>query len=71
MSTLPPDFARCEGRIATSPSVFGTVTIGQSACVRCLRRTEPGNPDGPQSHIKPPEFVDGKCPSRIGPEDYQ
>ena len=59
---LPPDFARCEGRIATSPSVFGTVTIGQSACVRCLRRT---SPPGDQ-HMVPPEFKDGQCPERIG-----
>ena len=68
---LPYDYARCMGHIYTMPGVMGTLTMGQAECVRCLRRTEPGNPDGPQSHIKPPEFVDGKCPSRIGPEDYQ
>ena len=54
------DVTRCDGRITTSPSGFGTVSVGQAECLRCLRRTSPGGPD-----MEPPQQVDGKCPSRI------
>lgn len=56
---------RCDGRITTSPSGFGTVSVGQAECLRCLRRTaERGEYVW---LMEPPQFVDGKCPSRIEP----
>ena len=33
------DVTRCDGRITTNPSGFGTVSVGQAECLRCLRRT--------------------------------
>ena len=36
---LPDDVARCDGRITTNPSGFGTISVGQAECLRCLRRT--------------------------------
>lgn len=69
--TLPYDIARCEGRVTDQPmgqiaSVRVTSSVGHSECVRCRRR-EPGAPDRPQPYTMPPQFVDGKCPSRISP----
>ena len=58
---LPYDVARCDGVMPEQPMLH-------AACVRCLRRTEPGNPDGTQVYIVPPEFENGKCPMRIGLE---
>ena len=34
---LSNDVTRCDGRITTNPSGFGTVSVGQAECVRCLR----------------------------------
>lgn len=62
---LSIDITRCDGRITTSPSGFGTVSVGQAECLRCLRRTSERG-----EHVwlmEPPQFVDGKCPSRIEP----
>lgn len=64
MSTLPYDYARCAGRISTSPTSFGTVSVGRAECVQCRRRT-PGRPDGQQVYVVPPPLKDGKCPIRI------
>ena len=63
MSTLPYDYARCAGRISTSPTPFGTVSVGRAECVQCRRR-EPGHPEH-QGHMTPPPLKDGKCPERI------
>ena len=64
-TTLPNDYARCDGHIATAPSTFGSITAGRAECVRCLRRTAP-RPER-FSMFAPPEFQDGKCPQRIAP----
>ena len=37
----------------------------QAECLRCLRRTSPPSPYR-QSYILPPQFIDGRCPQRIG-----
>lgn len=66
--TLPYDIARCEGRIHTAQTAFGTISAVQAACVRCLRRTDPGHP-ARQVMIVAPEFQTGKCPSRLPPAD--
>ena len=63
--TLPYDYARCEGRMATSSHAFGSIAVGQAECVRCQRRTSPPSPYR-QSYIMPPQFIDGRCPMRIG-----
>ena len=62
---LPDDVARCDGRITTNPTGFGTISVGQVECVSCLRRTaERGEYVW---MMEPPQFVDGKCPMRIAP----
>ena len=60
------DVARCDGRITTNPTGFGTISVGQAECVRCLRRTSPGRPEEPK-FVEPPPLVDGKCPKREAP----
>ena len=64
------DDARCNGRIVQQkiPGQQTAITIshGQAQCVQCLRRTA-----GRGEHVlmmEPPQFVDGKCPMRIGEE---
>ena len=71
--TLPYDIARCEGCIVNRAEVSGPIAAAlfpdnemHTECVRCRRR-EPGAPDRPQPYTMPPQFVDGKCPSRISP----
>ena len=69
---LSIDVTRCDGRITTNPPGFGTVSVGQAECVRCLRRTSPGRPDGPQpKFVEPPPLVDGKCQKREAPETWE
>ena len=34
---LPDDVTRCNGRITTNPTGFGTISVGQAECLRCLR----------------------------------
>lgn len=63
--TLPYDYANCEGCMATSADAFGTTSIGRVERVRCQRRTSPPSPYR-QSYILPPQFIDGRCPMRIG-----
>lgn len=63
--TLPYDYARCNGRIATLDSTGVIVTMGQAQCVHCLRRTSPGRQEG-QEFMEPPQFVTGRCSMRIG-----
>ena len=61
---LSNDVARCDGRITTNPSGFGTVSVGQAECLRCLRRTA-----GRSEYVwmmEPPQRVDGRCPMRLG-----
>ena len=63
------DDARCNGRIVQQkiPGQQTAITIshGQAQCVHCLRRTaERGEYVW---RMEPPQFVDGKCPSRIEP----
>ncbi len=70
MNPLPYDIARCAGRmnaqeLGTAGIVRITTSIGQAECVRCRRR-EPGHPER-QTHMSPPQFVDGRCPERIKP----
>ena len=64
---LSIDVTRCDGRITTNPPGFGTVSVGQAECVRCLRRTSPGRPEG-QEFMEPPQFVAGRCSMLIDPE---
>lgn len=72
--TLPYDYARCTSRIVTQkiPGQTTAITIsrGQAECARCLRRTSPGHPTR-QVYMYPPPQVDGKCPKRIGPEEWE
>lgn len=60
--TLPFDIARCAGRL--DPMVIEYTLL--DPCVQCQRRTSPGNPHG-QWYQGPPEFENGKCPTRISP----
>ena len=74
--SLPYDYARCHGRMVKQniPGTVTAVTIshGQAECVRCLRRTSPGSPDGPQpKFVELPPLVDGKCPKREAPETWE
>lgn len=66
---LSNDTARCNGRIVQqkipSPQTAITISHGQAQCLRCLRRTSERG-----EHVlmmESPQFVDGKCPSRIEP----
>lgn len=73
---LPYYYARCAGWIVQQkiPGKTTAVTVshGQAECVRCLRRTSPGRPDGPQpKFVELPPFVDGKCPKREAPEKWE
>lgn len=69
MSDLPYDYSRCFGRVLTvQNNPFSDYDVPEAECNECLRRTSPWRPNGPQSFSKPPEFVDGKCPKRIGEE---
>lgn len=60
---LSNDVARCDGRITTSPSGFGTVSVGQAECLRCLRRTAERSEYARM--MEPPQRVDGRCPMRL------
>lgn len=62
---LPYDYARCNRHIHETHSDMDKLTLVQAECVRCLRRTEPGNPNGWQTYMEPPKFVDGKCPKKL------
>lgn len=61
---LPDDVARCNGRITTNQTGFGTISVGQVECLSCLRRT------AERSEyvwmMEPPQRVDGRCPMRLG-----
>ncbi len=65
---LPYDIARCEGRTVVAKALAGdgVYSVPHGECRQCRRR-EPGAPDRPQPYTLPPQFVDGKCPSRISP----
>lgn len=61
---LSSDVTRCNGRITTSPTGFGTISVGQAECLRCLRRT------AERSEyvwmMEPPARVAGRCLMRLG-----
>ena len=56
--TLPYDIARCFG-------------VGSPQCYDCLRRTEPGNPDGRQLWTLPNIAPSEPCALRIVPEEEE
>jgi hypothetical protein len=69
MTTLPDDYARCQGVSVFSDEGWLTGTpIWQPKreCRDCLRRTAPMRDNVLYSYMAPPEFTT-TCPERIAP----
>ena len=63
--TLPYDYARCEGISEPVDTIVDEMLDWRVECLACQRRTSPPSPYR-QSYILPPQFIDGRCPMRIG-----
>jgi hypothetical protein len=66
MTTLPDDYARCEGVPLRQIGGHVPQWSSEHPCIDCLRRTAPMRDNVLYSYFAPPEFTT-TCPEGIAP----